>query len=220
MPELSVAPTEGPARLLLIDASGALAQKLAEPLAAASALPPITIGLTSGRHALELLKTSEVDLVAADLGSLEDLGDTHEERITRIARAAMGALVLVLGDDASISATLGAMRAGAHDCVARDIEPNALVARMGALACRHGKALGLARPIEEPAAREPQAPSIPMMRDLILPMWRQEQRIIENAIQSFAGNISLAAAALELSPSTIYRKRQAWAEMNDKRRSA
>ena len=51
------------------------------------------------------------------------------------------------------------------------------------------------------------------MRDLVLPMWRQEQRIIENAIQSFAGNIALAAAALELSPSTIYRKRQAWAEL-------
>ena len=59
-----------------------------------------------------------------------------------------------------------------------------------------------------------------MMRDLVLPMWRQEQRIIENAIQSFAGNIALAAAALELSPSTIYRKRQAWAEMDGKRNSA
>ena len=47
----------------------------------------------------------------------------------------------------------------------------------------------------------------------ILPMWRQEQRIIEDAIARCAGNISLAAAALELSPSTIYRKRQAWAEM-------
>jgi two-component system repressor protein LuxO len=55
------------------------------------------------------------------------------------------------------------------------------------------------------------------MRDLVLPMWRQEQRIIESAIQSFAGNIALAAAALELSPSTIYRKRQAWAEIDGKR---
>jgi two-component system repressor protein LuxO len=44
-------------------------------------------------------------------------------------------------------------------------------------------------------------------------MWQQEQRIIEEAIASFSGNIALAAAALELSPSTIYRKRQAWAEM-------
>ena len=29
--------------------------------------------------------------------------------------------------------------------------------------------------------------------------------------------VALAAAALELSPSTIYRKRQAWAEMEMKR---
>jgi two-component system repressor protein LuxO len=37
------------------------------------------------------------------------------------------------------------------------------------------------------------------------------------AIQQFAGNVAMAAAALELSPSTIYRKRQARAEMDAKR---
>jgi DNA-binding NtrC family response regulator len=51
------------------------------------------------------------------------------------------------------------------------------------------------------------------LRPAVLPMWRQEQRIIEDAIDSFGGNIALAAQALELSPSTIYRKRQAWSEM-------
>ena len=54
----------------------------------------------------------------------------------------------------------------------------------------------------------------------VLPMWQQEQRIIEDAIASFAGNVALAAAALELSPSTIYRKRQAWAEMDERRGAA
>ncbi len=48
--------------------------------------------------------------------------------------------------------------------------------------------------------------------DDILPMWQQEQRIIEAAIARFGGNVSKAAAALEISPSTIYRKRQAWDE--------
>ncbi len=48
---------------------------------------------------------------------------------------------------------------------------------------------------------------------MILPMWRQEQRIIEDAIARCNGNIGLAAQALELSPSTIYRKRLAWAEL-------
>ena len=51
-------------------------------------------------------------------------------------------------------------------------------------------------------------------RQAILPMWQQEQRIIEDAIASFGGNVSLAAAALEISPSTIYRKRQGWAELS------
>jgi two-component system repressor protein LuxO len=50
-------------------------------------------------------------------------------------------------------------------------------------------------------------------RRAILPMWQQEQRIIEDAVAAFGGNISLAAAALEISPSTIYRKRQSWAEI-------
>ena len=54
----------------------------------------------------------------------------------------------------------------------------------------------------------------------ILPMWQQEQRIIEEAIQSCGGNIALAAQALELSPSTIYRKRQAWAEMDGRKGAA
>lgn len=46
----------------------------------------------------------------------------------------------------------------------------------------------------------------------ILPMWQQEQRIIEEALSRYDGNIALAAAALEISPSTIYRKKQAWDE--------
>jgi len=44
----------------------------------------------------------------------------------------------------------------------------------------------------------------------IEPMWRQEQQIIEGALALYEGNISQAAAALEISPSTIYRKRQSW----------
>jgi two-component system repressor protein LuxO len=60
---------------------------------------------------------------------------------------------------------------------------------------------------------QPSTPEAQRPRSGILPMWRQEQQIIEDAIASFNGNIALAAAALEISPSTIYRKRQAWAEM-------
>ena len=51
----------------------------------------------------------------------------------------------------------------------------------------------------------------------VLPMWRQEQRIIEDAIEQLWRQHRARRAALELSPSTIYRKRQAWAEMDGKR---
>ena len=46
---------------------------------------------------------------------------------------------------------------------------------------------------------------------VIMPMWMQEQRIIEDAMKAFDGNIAKAAAALDISPSTIYRKRLGWA---------
>ncbi len=44
----------------------------------------------------------------------------------------------------------------------------------------------------------------------IEPFHVQEQRIIETALARCGGNTARAAAALGLSPSTIYRKRQAW----------
>ena len=200
-----------PARLLLIGSG--LSDRLAGPLAAELALPPLLIEVDTGRAALELLKTAPYDGVIAELVALTDLAEGNDERIGRLARVASEALVVVLTGDASISIALSAMRAGAHDCAGQDLNGAALAARIAELARRHGKSRICAAP---PASDVP-APSIPVMRDLVLPMWRQEQRIIESAIQSFAGNIALAAAALELSPSTIYRKRQAWAEMEAKR---
>ncbi len=59
---------------------------------------------------------------------------------------------------------------------------------------------GVAAAVERQASSEP----------AIAPYWRQEQQIIEAALDAFDGNIARAAAALELAPSTLYRKRQAW----------
>ncbi|WED25686.1 sigma-54 dependent transcriptional regulator [Vibrio sp. DW001] len=46
--------------------------------------------------------------------------------------------------------------------------------------------------------------------DDITPLWRVERNVIEQAIQACGGNIPQAAHALEVSPSTIYRKKQSW----------
>lgn len=44
----------------------------------------------------------------------------------------------------------------------------------------------------------------------ILPLWLEEKRIIETAISKCDGNVPRAAAFLEISASTIYRKKQQW----------
>jgi len=222
MPDPSVIDPAAPARLLLIDGTSRLAVELARPLAAEFASQPIVVATCGGRQALDALRSGAFDVVAADLDALADLADRIDDRIARLARAATGALILVLSEDSSISVTLAAMRAGAHDCVGKTANGALLVERMGELARRHGKSRAMTRSCAKPEAAPMAAnisaePTIPAMHDLVLPMWRQEQRIIESAIQSFAGNIALAAAALELSPSTIYRKRLAWAELDNRR---
>ncbi len=45
----------------------------------------------------------------------------------------------------------------------------------------------------------------------VLPFAEQERAIIERALAAFGGNAERAAAALEIAPSTIYRKRATWA---------
>ena len=44
----------------------------------------------------------------------------------------------------------------------------------------------------------------------IRPLWQIEKQVIEQTIEHCDGNIPKAAALLEISPSTIYRKRQQW----------
>ena len=49
-------------------------------------------------------------------------------------------------------------------------------------------------------------------RRSIEPLWLVEKRTIEAAIEACDGNINLAAGLLEVAPSTLYRKRQSWAD--------
>lgn len=49
----------------------------------------------------------------------------------------------------------------------------------------------------------------------IRPMWQVEREVIQNAIEYCDGNVLNAAVLLELSPSTVYRKKQAWETEDD-----
>ncbi|BEE16567.1 sigma-54-dependent Fis family transcriptional regulator [Aeromonas enteropelogenes] len=74
-----------------------------------------------------------------------------------------------------------------------------------------GRSLNGAAPVAQPAvASAPERPAHGPIR----PLWLVEKEVIEQAIASCDGNIPKAAALLEISPSTIYRKKQGWEEAN------
>jgi two-component system repressor protein LuxO len=77
-------------------------------------------------------------------------------------------------------------------------------------------------PLNEVSASSPQmaqggaeAVNVPVTAGItdvtsIQPLWKIEKQVIEQTIEHCDGNIPRAAALLEISPSTIYRKRQQW----------
>lgn len=74
-----------------------------------------------------------------------------------------------------------------------------------ALAMLPGTLLGDGRS----AVSEPGLPPPPVQ---VASFREQERRIIETALAAFGGNVPRAAAALEISPATIYRKVKSWME--------
>ncbi len=79
----------------------------------------------------------------------------------------------------------------------------------------HGKEITLDMlppPINQPASKP--HPTLIESKELsaaeIEPLWMTEKMAIERAINACDGNIPRAAGYLDVSPSTIYRKLQAW----------
>ncbi len=69
------------------------------------------------------------------------------------------------------------------------------------------------QPLHHATAREPETlpvAAMPSSEQAIEPLWLQEKRIIEQAIEVCGGNVPRAAAFLEISASTIYRKKVQW----------
>ncbi|MBA5779015.1 sigma-54-dependent Fis family transcriptional regulator [Stappia sp. F7233] len=75
-----------------------------------------------------------------------------------------------------------------------------------------GAGEGASSQLRGPVLHRTWSRQLPQPIPTVEPLWMQERRIIEDALNAFDGNISQAAAALEISPSTIYRKKQSWAE--------
>ena len=130
-------------RLLLIDRDDAHAQVVAETLSQCLGQSARITVAAGGKPAADLLRDVGFDIVLADLSSLGDLAERSDDAVTRLVRLSRGALVVALSDGASVTAAVGAMRAGAHDYVAKPINGPAMAARIGELAQRHGKGRSL-----------------------------------------------------------------------------
>jgi two-component system repressor protein LuxO len=132
-------------RLLLIDRDEPHAQLVAETLSQCLDRTARITVVAGGKPAVELLRDVAFDIILADLASLGDLAERSDDAVIRLVRLAEGALVIALADGTSVSAAVGAMRAGAHDYVAKPVNGPAMAARIGELAQRHGKgrALGI-----------------------------------------------------------------------------
>jgi len=130
--------------LLLIERDASSARQLATTLAEGLISVPQMTAVCGGREAVDLLRGADFDVIIADLVSLADLAERTEDAVSRLVKLAQGALVLVLSDGSSVSAAVAAMRAGAHDYVAKPVSGAALAARIGELAERHGKTRAIA----------------------------------------------------------------------------
>ena len=130
------------ARLLLIDRDPASGRATREMLGDCLVTPAEIDVSRSGREAADLLRSAGYDIVLIDLSSIDDLAPT-EDAVARLVKLADGALTVALSEGASVTAAVAAMRAGAHDFIARPLSGTALSARIGELAQRHGKARAL-----------------------------------------------------------------------------
>ena len=135
-------------RLLLIDRDDAQAHLITETLAQSLDRAARITVVAGGKPAADLLRDEAFDIILADLSSLGDLAPHSDDAVLRLVRLARGALLVALSDGVSVSAAVGAMRAGAHDYVAKPINGPSMAARIGELAARHGKcnALGTEAP--------------------------------------------------------------------------
>ena len=107
--------------------------------------------------------------------------------------------IIVLSDRPSMAMAVNVMRAGGCDFFPKPVSKSALVERLKTL-------------LVEPPFTNLQAVSPPSTSSthMITPFAEQERQIIEDALGVYQGNITQAAAALQISPSTIYRKKQGW----------
>ncbi len=97
----------------------------------------------SGKQGISLLREAPSDVILIDVKSIRDLHSCLEEGIARFCKLAGSALVLAISEGGSVSAAVAAMRAGAHDYLAKPVNENEFAGRISELGRRHGNARAL-----------------------------------------------------------------------------
>ncbi len=183
---------------------------VARHLAAAAlfeALPGARIFLFE--HAQEAYAQAQTPhLIVLDL---EQSGLVGLEGVGRIKARFASAALVVLSDNATVHHAVETIAMGAADYLVKPVKWPQVAAR----ACLSLPSLALSPTVTPPSS--PQTPTSPSAaglpdetKNIIKPLWQQEKHYIEQALSVFHGAIGRAAAALQISPSTIYRKQQEW----------
>ena len=141
----------------------------------------------------ETLTTNRPDLI------ILDMADKQNIEFVECLKTCFQSPIIVLSDRPSMAIAVNVMRAGGCDFFPKPVSKSALLDRLKTLL------------IETPPTnlQAVSALSVPSTH-MVTPFAEQERQIIEDALGVFQGNISQAAAALQISPSTIYRKKQGW----------
>ena len=125
-----------------------------------------------------------------------DMADSQGIEFVECLKTCFQVPIIILSSRPSMAMAVNVMRAGGCDFFPKPVSKSALVERL--------KTLLLKPPLTSNQSLN--APSI----NVITPFAEQERQIIEDALGAYHGNITQAAEALQISPSTIYRKKQGW----------
>jgi DNA-binding NtrC family response regulator len=150
------------------------------------------VRVASGEEALTELTARDYSLVMLDL---QLPGIQGLEVLRRMKSAHLAVPVVVMTESGSVDTAVEALHLGAVDFLAKPVDAGRL--RLAVL----GAALANAVPSSTGIATDLAA---------IRPLAVVEREAIEFAVAACGGNIPRAAAALGVSPSTLYRKKQAW----------
>ncbi len=156
----------------------------------------------TGQEALADIARNPTDAVLLDL-RLPDMDGL--DVLKRIRTHEFPAAVVVITADGSLNRAVEAMREGALDFLVKPFNADRLLITLGNVLERR-RLNSMVESLSSHAGSDNGKPEI-------LPLHVTERNAIEQAIQACDGNIVRAAALLEISASTVYRKLAHWQEV-------